>query len=238
MNGAQTLSAINNKPTPVVIADQLREGIIDGAFRPGDQVNVALVASQLNVSRGPVREALHRLVQEGLLVAQPNRGVFIQEMRLRDVAEVYEAREAIECAASEIISTFSPEERDWTATRLKAIVERMHEPLEARGWAALGRVDLEFHTELVNGSGNTRLVRAYSTLATEALICLLHFIPDAYPQSDQVIPSHIEIIDLVRDGDVDAIRSSLHQHLSLDDYQLHTHAGDGSMRAGNPEPIG
>lgn len=142
MSGIESLSAINNRSTPVVIADQLRESIIDGAFSPGEQINVPLLAAQLNVSRGPVREALHRLVQEGLLVAKPNRGVFIEEMTLKDVAEVYEAREAIERAAAEIIVKFSSAQRETIGTRLKSIVTRMQEAFESNAWPTLGRASI------------------------------------------------------------------------------------------------
>lgn len=234
MNGIQTLSAINNKPTAVVIADQLRESIITGGFSPGDQVNEAQVAGQLNVSRGPVREALHRLVQEGLLLSRPNRGVFVQELTVRDVAEVYEAREVIECAAAEIITKFPTDRREATFARLTAIVERMRAALDAEDWTRLGRVDLEFHTALVQDAGNTRLGRAYATLATEALICLFHF-PDAYPKPDRVVPGHQEIADLLRDGDMEELHHVLHQHLSLSDYQLHSHEDEGALRHGRNE---
>lgn len=230
MNGIDALSAINPRPTPVVIADQLREGIISGAFRPGDQLNEAQVARQLNVSRGPVREALHRLVQEGLLYARPNRGMFIEELDLRDVAEVYETREVIECAATEIITRSSAEDRSTIGDSLEAIVDRMHAALESHEWLTLGRIDLEFHTHLVASAGNSRLARAYSTLATEALISLSHFLPDAYPDRNRVVPDHLEIVAMIRDGDKDAIHSTLHRHLSLDSYQLHTHDQDGSIR--------
>lgn len=234
MNGVQTLSAINNRPTAVVIADQLRESIINGGFSPGDQVNEAQVATQLNVSRGPVREALHRLVQEGLLLSRPNRGVFVQELTVRDVAEVYEAREVIECAAAEIITKFSPERRAATFERLTAIVGRMGEALEAGDWSRLGRIDLEFHTALVADAGNTRLGRAYATLATEALICLFHF-PDAYPKPDRVVPGHQEIADLLKDGDMEELHHVLHKHLSLSNYQLHSHDDEGVLRHGRNE---
>lgn len=234
MNGVRTLSAINNRPTAVVIADQLRESIIDGGFAPGEQINEAQVAAQLDVSRGPVREALHRLVQEGLLFSRPNRGVFVQELTVRDVAEVYEAREVIECAAAEIITRRSAAEREQTAARLTAVIERMQHALEAEDWARLGRTDLEFHTTMVRDAGNTRLVRAYSTLATEALICLSHF-PEAYPRRDLVLPGHWMIIEQLREGDMEQLHRTLHQHLSLDDYELHTHEDDGALRHGRNE---
>lgn len=220
MNGVEALSIINNRPTAVVIADQLREGIIDGAFRPGDQINEARVASQLNVSRGPVREALHRLVQEGLLLSRPNRGVFVPNLTIDDVAEIYQAREVIECAAAETITNLPSEQRHATADRLDSIVERMRQAIGAGEWQRLSRIDLEFHTALVEEAGNTRMMRAYATLATEALMCLMHF-PDAYPKPERVLPGHTEIADLLRDGTIEDVHRVLHRHLSLSSQRYH-----------------
>lgn len=234
MSGVQALSAIESRPTAVVIADQLRERIIDGAFAPGDQINEAQVAAQLRVSRGPVREALNRLVQEGLLLSRPNRGVFVRELTVRDIAEVYEAREVIECAAAETITKMDAASRSSIADRLLAFTERMHPAVVAGDFVTLSRIDIEFHTSLVEAAGNTRLLRAYATLATEALICLSHF-EDAYPNPDQVLPGHREIADLLRDGDMEAVHLALHRHLSLDDYELHRHDEDGSLRHGRNE---
>ncbi|RGE20689.1 GntR family transcriptional regulator [Leucobacter sp. wl10] len=234
MQGVQALSAINSRPTAVVIADQLRESIIIGAFGPGDQINEAQVANQLNVSRGPVREALHRLVQEGLLLSRPNRGVFVQELTVRDVAEVYEAREVIECAAAEIITKMLPEDRARIVDGMRPIIDRMHAPLARDDWAQLGRIDLEFHTALVSSAGNTRLARAYSTLATESLICLSSF-PSAYPEPDRVIVGHTEIAELLLEGSMQQLHLALHRHLSLDDYELRSSGEDDALRHGRNE---
>lgn len=234
MNGVQALSAINNRPTAVVIADQLRESIISGAFGPGDQINEAQVAGQLNVSRGPVREALHRLVQEGLLLSRPNRGVFVKEVTARDIAEVYEAREVIECAAAEIITRSEQAERDRIADRLVAITREMSAAIDSGDWDRLRRVDLSFHTSLVEEGNNTRLARAYATLATESLICMAQVVI-AYPQPENVVPSHLDIAEKLRAADMEAVHLALHDHLSIDDYQLHTHGPDEALRHGRPE---
>lgn len=236
MNGVAGLTVINSRPTAVVIADKLREGIIDGAFSPGDQINEAQVAAQLQVSRGPVREALHRLVQEGLLLSRPNRGVFVQELTVRDIAEIYESREVIECAAAEIICRLERAHRDATASRLDAIVERMHDALVSDDWTRLGRIDLEFHTVLVRDAGNSRLDRAYATLATEALICLAHS-PVAYPKPDRVLPGHREIADQLRDGDMEALQRTLHRHLSPSSVELLVDGEQSALRRGPEEAI-
>lgn len=234
MRGVLSLAAIDSRSTAVVIADQLRERIIDGSFGPGDQINEAQVANQLNVSRGPVREALQRLVQEGLLIGRTNRGVFVRELTSRDVAEVYEAREVIECAAAETIVTQSDEAREQLVTRLEELTHQMRRPLAAHDWYALSRIDLAFHTALVDAGGNSRLSRAYETLATEALICLSQF-ENTYPVPDRVIPGHLEIAALLRGGDMDAIHRALHEHLSIDDMELHMHPAAETLRHGRSE---
>ncbi|MFT4229933.1 MAG: GntR family transcriptional regulator [Microbacterium sp.] len=231
MRGVLSLSAINSRPTAVLIADQLRERIIDGSFGPGDQINEAQVANQLNVSRGPVREALQRLVQEGLLIGRPNRGVFVRELTLRDIAEVFEAREVIECAAAESIVAHSEAEREELVAQLTSIAQRMQDPLDARDWSALSRVDIDFHTTLVDAGGNSRLTRAYQTLATEALICLAHF-ENTYPLPDRVVPGHLEIAELLRGTDMEAIHLALHQHLLVENDELHTHPVAEALRHG------
>lgn len=234
MRGVLSLSAIESRPTAVIIADQLRERIIDRSFGPGDQINEAQVATQLNVSRGPVREALHRLVQEGLLIGRPNRGVFVRELTPRDIAEVYEAREVIECAAAETIVARPLAVRQQLTDRLLEISDRMEEPLIARDWSRLSRIDLEFHTTLVEASENSRLARAYQTLATEALICLSHF-DDAYPAPDRVIPEHRGIASLLLSGDMEELHQTLHRHLRLTGYELHTHEDAEALRHGRNE---
>lgn len=219
MNGVHTLSAIATRPTAVIIADQLREGIIDGVFEPGDQINEAQVASQLNVSRGPLREALHRLMQEGILIGRPNRGVFVRKMTADDVSEVYQAREAIELAAASILAGKDASSRTVATEQLNQVISRMRESLEARDWSAVHRFDLEFHTALVRQAHNTRLIRAYATLATEALICMAHLV-DAHPEPGQVLQKHQEIVALLEAGDLPALHDTLRQHLTITEDDL------------------
>ena len=232
MKGVQTLSAIENRPTAVLIADQLREGIVAGTFASGEQINEAQLAERLQVSRGPVREALHRLVQEGLLEGRPNRGVFVKQVTRRDLAEVAEAREIIECAAAEVITACDDAERERIAQSLVTATEPMTAAIAADDRDGLRRADLAFHALLVRSGNNTRLLRAYTTLATEALICMLHF--DSEPDDD-LIASHLEIAELLRAGRMDAVHAALHQHLSIRGIELHTHDEDETLRHGRAE---
>jgi DNA-binding GntR family transcriptional regulator len=207
------LTAMTPQSTSIKIADQLRELIIEGYFAPGQQVNEVLVASQLNLSRGPVREALQRLSQEGLLVSKPNRGVFVVELTPDDVHEIYGVREILELGAAEIITAGPAERRREVSDQLVKIASRLTEAAAADDWERVFKLDLGFHTTLVSESGNSRLLRAYTTLATESLICMKN-LEQAYPAPSS-LTHHRVMAELIGTGSMTEIRSAFHRHLSV-----------------------
>ena len=103
------LEPLQLRSTPALIADQLRSQILEGRFPPHTQLAEVELARQLQVSRGPIREAMQRLIQEGLLRAERNRGVFVVELGLDDARDVYLARGVIERAAAAIVVKDQPE---------------------------------------------------------------------------------------------------------------------------------
>ena len=115
------LEPLQLQSTPALIADRLRSGILEGRFPPHTQLAEVELARQLQVSRGPIREAMQRLIQEGLLRAERNRGVFVVELGLDDARDVYLARGVIERAAAAIVAKKRPEA---ALTELQAIVDR------------------------------------------------------------------------------------------------------------------
>ena len=82
-----------------MVTERLRDSIVNGTLEPGSQLSEVELAHSFGVSRGPVREAIQRLVQEGLLRSEPHRGVFVPVLTDADVADVYLARAALESAA-------------------------------------------------------------------------------------------------------------------------------------------
>lgn len=217
MKDAPELTDMTPQSTSIKIADLLRERIIDGYFTPGQQVNEAQLSNKLNLSRGPVREALQRLSQEGLLVSKPNRGVFVVELTADDVDEIYGAREIIELGAAELIMNQSDARRQKTSSKLSKIATRLNEAAAADEWQKVFKLDLEFHTTLVSESGNSRLLRAYTTLAAEALICMNN-LEQAYPTPNSVT-HHLVMAELIATGSMKEIRSAFHRHLSIEKSQ-------------------
>ena len=202
------LERITRESTASVIARQLRNAIIHGAIRPGAQLGEAELANRLGVSRGPLREAMQRLVQEGLLRSEPNRGLFVIELTADDVLDIYLARTAIERAAVVAILHGDP-------VRSAAVLAKAHAALARaakRGAPkAISDADLAFHQALVGESGSPRLRRMHDTLLAETRMCLAALERTDYLPTD-VVAEHGAIVEAVRIGDRRRIERLLSSH--------------------------
>ena len=212
MAAPEGLFVLEGRPTAQLIADQLRELIVQGTFRQGQQINESAVASQLRTSRGPLREALQRLSQEGILVSHRNRGVFVLELSSDDIKEIYAVREAVELAATDILMDAGQEKISDTCGVLKGILKDMAKQVAAADWPAIARLDMEFHTSLVAGTGNSRLIRIYKTLAAESRMCILS-LQVSYPRVGALVEEHQILLDLLEAGDRKGLQRAIKRHL-------------------------
>ncbi|MFP3463749.1 GntR family transcriptional regulator [Arthrobacter globiformis] len=212
MAAPEGLFVLEGRPTAQLIADQLREQIVQGTFRPGQQINESLLAGQLQTSRGPLREALQRLCQEGILVSHRNRGVFVLELSLADVKEIYAVRESVELAAANTLLDSGQQEINHTCEVLGGILRDMEKQVAVSDWQAIARLDMEFHTALVAGAGNTRLSRIYKTLAAESRMCILN-LEVAYPRVDVLVQEHQNILDLLEAADRKGLQGAIKRHM-------------------------
>jgi DNA-binding GntR family transcriptional regulator len=212
MAAPQGLFVLEGRPTAQLIADQLREQIDQGFFRPGEQINESVLASQLSTSRGPVREALQRLSQEGILVSHRNRGVFVLELSDDDIREIYAVRKAVELTAADALLDAGQEQVNDTCQALKAIIGDMAKQVAVSDWPAIARLDMQFHTTFVAGAGNTRLIRIYQTLAAESRMCILN-LAVAYPRIDDLVQEHQNLLDLLEAGKRAALHKAIKQHM-------------------------
>ena len=203
---------LEGRPTAQLIADQLREQIVQGIFRPGEQINESVLAGQLRTSRGPVREALQRLSQEGILVSHRNRGVFVLELSDADIREIYAVRKAVESTAADALLDAGKEQVRDTCQALKAIVSDMAKQVAVSDWQAIARLDMQFHTTFVAGAGNTRLIRIYKTLTAESRMCILN-LAVAYPRIDALVEEHQNLLDLLEAGAREELHKAIERHM-------------------------
>lgn len=212
MTAAEGLIVLEGRPTAELIADQLREHIVQGVFRPGQQVNESMLAAQLKTSRGPVREALQRLSQEGFLVSHRNRGVFVLELSAEDVKEIYAVREAVESACADILLDSGQPVIRKTCKALKGNISDMARHAASSNWQELARLDMAFHKALVAGTGNSRMIRIYETLAAESRMCILN-LEVSYPRVDVLVHEHQKLLDLLEAGDREGLQQAISWHM-------------------------
>ena len=149
-----------NKPaTPENLAGrvycQIKDLILWNEVMPGQKLNHQQLSERLGVSRTPVREALTRLVQEGYVSFQPNRGFTCKEIRLQEAEELYELREALEAFAVEkAIRNLTPTALD----RLREKIEFYGRDVERRFTRERLVYDQEVHLEIALLSQNETLL--------------------------------------------------------------------------------
>ena len=206
---ASSIEPLKQESTPAIIARQIRLAIENGEFGPGAQLGEADLAGRLGVSRGPLREAMQRLTQEGLLVSIRNRGLFVAQFTQADITDIYRARTAVERgAALKII------EVDHTNAQVGAELLGIVAEMEAQGVdpAALSRSDISFHEAMVRLADSPRLSRVHGTLVTETRMCLSALEKSEYPVADR-IAEHRRIAQAILDADVPEVHRALADHM-------------------------
>ena len=166
------------------------------------------LAEQLGVSRAPVREALQRLIQEGLAVNK-RRGVFIRELTSEDVLDVYLARTACETAAADAIIQ-APEDVRWDV--LEAALGSLEEAAAASDLRSTLEADRLFHEQLVDAAGSPRLTRMFATLLVETAICLRR-LEGAYTEGTHLVEEHRRILTALKAGDRDEVSRAIIAHM-------------------------
>ena len=217
-----SLEPLNLRTTPAIIADLLREQIARGSLKPGARIADVQVAQKLGVSRGPVREALQRLVQEGLLVNVTNRGVCVVKLNADDVVDIFWARRAIETQAFVHLARNRSEQ---VIAKLTAVVDSLEACIDSGDHPRIVECDLEFHATVVEATGSARLKRMFNTLLAETRLCLFNLVSVDYSRSN-LVQEHRELIRLICAGTEKELVEAIHRHLDTGVSDLLEHTSD------------
>ena len=189
-SGRRFIAPVVQESTPAMIAKRVRDAIAHGEIAPGAQLGEAELSRSLGVSRGPLREGLQRLTQEGLLISIRNRGLFVIQMTPERVRDMYVARQAVERAAAEQIHLKDPEGGGGQLMEVIDVMARAAaDPHRAEGGDEVGDADIAFHELLVELADSPRLSRMHETLITETRMCI-HALEETYADDDVRVEEH------------------------------------------------
>lgn len=142
------------------IAERLVDAILSGKLAAGSRLNESELSRQLQVSRAPIREALNKLQEQGLVVYFPRRGMFVVSLSNADITKIHRLRIVLE---SEALLLCRDNLTPATEKRLLALLEKM-EKSEDMSTLEATRLDLAFHRTIWGQTGNEYLERTLTSL--------------------------------------------------------------------------
>lgn len=191
------------------VYEDIKQQIVDEKLSPGHWFVERELCAAYGLSRTPIREILWRLMSDGFLEQEPNRGFVVRRLGLEQIFEVFQAREAVEGMAARLACGKGD---DSFRSALREMEERLNqldaETDPARG-SALGR---EFHGAIVEAAGNRIMVGIYENLKN--LSILTSNITRKSPNIEKISKeAHLILIDALLKQDEDKSERIMREHL-------------------------
>ncbi len=225
-----TLQGVAEMPARDRAYHELKYRILEGRLSPGTTLLETEVASLLSLSRTPVREALIRLEEEGLVSVRPRHGMTVKAQSLDDLTEIYEVFSALEVMAARLLARRGLSRGE--AERLQSLMAQMERATRRDDIEHWSQLDDIFHSEITSLCGNSRLqatLRQYWEQQYRARMAIVPLRPRP-TQSDE---EHRAIFEAIRAGD-DAAAAHLHeQHRARADRQTLALLREAEIMAGD-----
>jgi DNA-binding GntR family transcriptional regulator len=191
---------------------QLQSAIVKGDIAPGSKISEPELARAYGISRGPLREALHRLEGQKLLVRVPHVGARVVSLSRQELSELYEIRESLEGLACRLAAArMAPEEVEALRDVLRA--HERDEAFQAGRGYYLQEGDYDFHYRIVQGSGSKMLIR----LLCDELYQLARMYRIQHSTTPnrpgQAFAEHHRILDAIADGDGELAEMLMRRHI-------------------------
>ncbi|MGD0975861.1 MAG: GntR family transcriptional regulator [Candidatus Korobacteraceae bacterium] len=193
----------------VQVFETLKRDIVSGTLTPDMQLSESELSQRLGVSRTPVREALIKLVDDGLVRIIPQVGTFVAPISLESVKEAQFVREHLECA---LIVDAGKKMDEKTIQRLRDNLEQQSRAARNDDWVLFMALDEELHGTLATAAGHPgawRIIQQ-SKIHFDRVRHLSLRMPG---QMRRLIQQHTTIVDAVARGDHDIAQAILRDHL-------------------------
>lgn len=219
------------------VVDRLRTAILGGVLEPGSQLVETRLAEQLGVSRGPLREAIRQLIEEGLLVNVPYTGTFVVELTAQHAEEIYSLRTVLESFAFRLA---------WgkRGPGFAAEIDRRHrallDVLAAGGGPEAIDAELHLHSLVYEAAGHQLLLDTWRSLSGRLhLYFAVH--QRAHGRSGPRPDAHVRYVELAKGDDLDAMLAEIDDHMQrglgrVREFLLRREAGGRREARGEPAP--
>ena len=186
---------------------QLIDAIRNGQLKPGSRILETELAEWLNISRTPVREAIHRLESEGLICSGPHRGMVVAELDYQAIMELYQMREVLEATAAGLAAKHASEAEIFALRELLDQERKMSGDSDAQA-----RNNKGFHNALYHAAHNRYLLKSLNGLrdAMTLLGTTTYTLPN---RSETALAEHDAIVQAIASGDAVAAENAAREHI-------------------------
>lgn len=205
----ENLEIKNNKISRVFIKDEvygiISDWIITGELAPESKININNLAKILNTSRTPVREAILRLENEGLVISKANRRTIVAPINLDELSYTYSVVASLEALALE--QAFPKIDKEFI-DHLEVLNQKLHDALNYDDKMRLIEIDNEFHDSIINLSGNYEIPPIIDSLKKKLRRAELSYFKDVDRKTSTYL-EHENLIEYLRNNDIDKALTSL-----------------------------
>jgi len=198
-----------NLPLRDVVFNTLRQAILRGKLKPGERLMEIQLANKLGVSRTPVREALHMLEQEGLVLTIPRRGAEVADISEKSLHDVLEVRRALEALAIQLACDKMTDEQ---IGDLEQAAQRFKDTLGSEDVTQTAEADVAFHDVIHMATDNQRLIQLLNNLREQMYrFRVEHLKNKAY--HPQLLGEHKEMIEFIKERKKESATNIAKQHV-------------------------
>jgi DNA-binding GntR family transcriptional regulator len=187
---------------------ELERLIFQGTIKAGERVNESTLAAHFRTSRGPLREALQALGEQGLISFARNRGAFVRQLPLDEAEELYDLRAALDDEVGRKLAGKLSEEQNRS---LEQLVEEMEANVKANDIARYYPNNLKFHNLLVVYAGNRRLADVYRRIIRELHLFRLQGLYAGGAAMSNA--EHAFILRAIQTGDAEGAAQAMRGHI-------------------------
>jgi DNA-binding GntR family transcriptional regulator len=205
----KSFEEISNVPLGQKIVDVLRDAILSGELKPGQALVETTLASQLGVSRAPLREALRSLGKDGLIESVPYRGTTVKTLSRKDVEEIYSLRGLHESFA---IQRIIERKRKTDADKLKEIYLKMREAAQKNNFKKLNQEDDNFHRQLILLAEHDMLTAIWEQLSLRVRQ-LMAITNQLKRDPAEVAKNHLPMVEAIAKRDLKKATALIQNHM-------------------------
>ena len=191
------------------IAEILRQRILSGEIKPGERLIEAEISEEYQVSRGPVREALRQIEEEGLVVYLPHKGCVVRELTYEDMEESYLIRSALEILAVEIYDAKLPKEYN---DEMEEILREMEGASNMKDVRRIIQLDERFHCCVVEAAECSKLLKMWKMLEGDNAATYLTMSNEVLMPFAVIARNHRWILEALQANDVEEARKRIREH--------------------------